>query len=536
MLDRLLQPGAFALQHAARLVVVPGLGQPTVVGAQGGQETGQLAVARCARCGLGQRTPPALAPPQLRSRAGVDRAGLRQPGQLVPARRGQCAQLGAAQRGPVVVERVQAAAAGVPHPSQLVSLVPVERLGEPRRGPHQPGRVAAVAGGRRPQLRRVVPPRVGRGPTGEQPRDWRVLRPRLLESAGQLFGALGERRPLRAGPSPGREHHQLRPVARDLASLAPEARCGRAGPLPALRWALRGPARPGPGTAAAPPGSRCGSARSPAARPQRRRPRRGARRRAAPGSGPRRARRARRPSAHTRRPPRRTASAHPVGHRSRRPASPGCARPAPPRGPDPRPRRSGAPRRARARHARRRRRRGRAGTSRPECAPPRSGRQGCEHHRGRPEGPPAPRRVGPGPSRARCRGASSSAPGPAGRRPRRRSDRAHGARCGFAHPARGQCRGSLGHRRADRDRRCAPPARGPNGAHARPRRSDLGRAARCPGHGTRPTASTGRRTPKTAAARAPSPGQARRWPAATTRRPPRPPGCWASGAPSPTTP
>ena len=104
VLDRLLEPGPLALQHARRVVSVPGLRQPTVVGAQRGQETGQLPVARRPGRGLGQRAPPALAPPQLRPRAGVDGVALRQPGQLVPLHRRQRPQLGAAQRVPVVVE------------------------------------------------------------------------------------------------------------------------------------------------------------------------------------------------------------------------------------------------------------------------------------------------------------------------------------------------------------------------------------------------------------------------------------------------
>ena len=110
--------------------------------------------------------------------------------------------------------------------------------------------------------------------------------------------------------------------------------------------------------------------------------------------------RARRPSARTRRPPRRTASARPAGPRGRRPATPGCAGPAPPRGPGPRPRRSGAPPPAPVRHA------PTSPTSRwsrdirPGCAPPRPGHPGCEHRGGRPAGPPAPHGAGQRPSRA----------------------------------------------------------------------------------------------------------------------------------------
>ena len=143
-----------------RLVVVAGLGQPAVVGAQRGQQPGELAVVRRPQRGLGQRRgPPPLAPPQLR-RVAVRATAWRQrqPGQLVPAHRGQRAQLGAPQRGPMVVQCVQPAAAGVPHATSVADLVPVERLGQPGRGTDQPRRVSTVAGGRGPQLRRVVRP------------------------------------------------------------------------------------------------------------------------------------------------------------------------------------------------------------------------------------------------------------------------------------------------------------------------------------------------------------------------------------------
>ncbi len=360
--------------------------------------------------------------------------------------------------------------------------------------------MAAVAGGRRPQLRRVVPPRVGRGPTGEQPRDWRVLRPRLLESAGQLFGALGERRPLRAGPSPGREHHQLRPVARDLASLAPEALAGEPGRCQRCVGLSAGQLAQGQVQLQLRPVRGVDPLVAPAARPRRRRPRRGARRRAAPGSGPRRARPARSPqrayaasaSSYT---PQRTRQVTAVeGQRA-----PGCARPAPPRGPDPRPRRSAAPRRARARHARRRRRRGGAATSRlsvraSQIRSPRAART----PRGRPQ--VRQRLAVPAQDHREHVAAAHQAA-----RPDLPADGLGDGPIELTKPAAGlpiqregaaEGRSNVGEpiRVAAAPRQLARRT----GARARPRRSDPGRAARCPGHGARPTASTGRRTPKPA--------------------------------------
>ena len=228
VLDRLLQPGPLALQHRSSSRRRPGprtdAGRWRAARPGDRPAPGRSAAGR----GLGQRAPPALAPPQLRPCAGVNGVALRQPGQLVPLHRSQRPQLGAAQRGPVVVECVQPASAGVPHPPHLAALVPVERLGEPGRGPDQPGRVTAVAGGRcpqrpsrRPARRRLQPgpratTRSGRPPTGP---------PR---AGGPAAAAVfGEREPLGADPSPGREHHQFRPCGRHLPPLAPEAvACG----------------------------------------------------------------------------------------------------------------------------------------------------------------------------------------------------------------------------------------------------------------------------------------------------------------------
>ena len=223
-----------------------------------------------------------------------------------PLRRSQRPQLGAAQRGPVVVERVQATAAGVPHPSQLVSLVPVERLGEPRRGPHQPGRVSAVAGGRGPQVRRVVAPRVGRGPASDQPRDRGVLRAFLLEATREPCGRLRECGPLRA-------RRRLAESTTSSARAAATSRFCRRKLSRADRAAARAACA---SPRASSPNARqsCSSARFTGedllvGQQLGRRPRtppRATRRPAVPGSGRRRARQVGHPSASTRRRPRRT--------------------------------------------------------------------------------------------------------------------------------------------------------------------------------------------------------------------------------------
>jgi hypothetical protein len=111
----------------------------------------------------------------------------------------------------VVIEGVQPTSARVPHSPHVAAPVPVEGLGQPRRGPDQPGRMAAVAGGRGPKLRRVVPPGIGCRPSREQPRDRGILRSRDLQRSGEPRGIRRECRTLGSGTSPGGEHHKLSP-------------------------------------------------------------------------------------------------------------------------------------------------------------------------------------------------------------------------------------------------------------------------------------------------------------------------------------
>ena len=225
VLDGLLQPGPFTLQQARRLVVVPGLGQPTVVGAQGSQEAGQLAVTRRSSRGLGQRTPPALAPPQLRPRAARRPRGVSASrASSSPCTRRQRAQLGAAERGPMVVEGVQSTAAGVPHPSQLVCAGPGRA---PRRATPwpAPARTDGDGSGRRPPTGPSRRPARHRRPPGRRAttRPGRPLTVRPPAAAPARAAVVRERIPLATQSSPGRQHHQLGPGGRHLSPLAPEA-------------------------------------------------------------------------------------------------------------------------------------------------------------------------------------------------------------------------------------------------------------------------------------------------------------------------
>ena len=224
---------------ARRLVVVPRLGQPPVVGAQRGQQTGQLPVVAA----VGQRAgpargPPPLAPPQLRSGAGRRPRGAAPAG---PARRPAPRPAPAARCCPAWPggRRGRPARAGrraTPRVRRRAG-PRSERLGQPGGGPHQPGRMAPVARGGRPQLRRVVAARVGGGPAGEQPRERGVLRPCGLERRRQLARpSAASRRPWlpsgagpRARPArPGRPRTS-RPWRRKLVARGPRRGQGGVG-------------------------------------------------------------------------------------------------------------------------------------------------------------------------------------------------------------------------------------------------------------------------------------------------------------------
>ena len=266
--------------------------------------------------GLGQRRrPPTFAPPQERTRACVRRRGQRQPGQLVPARRGQGAQLGAPQRGPMFVQRIQPAAAGVPTAG-------ARRPARPDRGP----RPATPSLGRAPRdgadsgpPRPGAPPcRPGRRRPRRGPRAAR--RPGRPPSAPPRASgpAVRRRRPARSvctGQTPGRKHDELRPGCRHVPRLGDgsgargtgRGQCGlsvAAGELGQRQEQLD-----------VGPQHRLHPLDGPAGRRPPRTPRRAAQPPSAPGTGRARARRAGRPSARTRGRPRRTAGGPRAGHR-----------------------------------------------------------------------------------------------------------------------------------------------------------------------------------------------------------------------------
>ena len=270
VLDRLLEPGPLALQHGSSLVVVPGLGQPAVVGAQGGQQTGQLPVARRAHrvAGRAQRA---------RATARSTTAGVRGRASTAwrtapagPARR-PCTDASARSSVLPSVARWSSRASSPRRqachtPRTIAALVAVERLGQPRRGPHQPRAVAPVPGGGRPQLDARRHARLRGGPAREQPRNRRVLGPCRLELRRQLARP---RSPSAAPFARRRRAASTTSSARavgDLAPLAPEA--GPRASAAAARAARRVPARElaEPGRATARPGSHGGrSARQRAA-------------------------------------------------------------------------------------------------------------------------------------------------------------------------------------------------------------------------------------------------------------------------------
>ena len=286
-------------------------------------------------------------------------------------------------------------------------------------------------------------------------------------------------------------------------------------------------------------GSPAGCARCPAARPRPRTPRRGARRPAAPGSGPAPSSTGTSPQSGIRGASLVVAaSAHPAGHRGRRPTSPDRAKPARPRAPAPRPRtirrasssarsagstsptsrwRSDIATRVRASQIRSPR-----AASTTEGAPEVGERLAVPAHDHREHVAAAHEATGPDLAAHGLGNGAIELPEPAAGSSVQREGAAE-RRSDVGEPI-GIAAATAPAARAERSSRTASAVR-PWSRRTMPwacRATDS----------THGSTDTEDELPRAQ----PSPGRARRWRAAAARRRRRPPGCWASAAPSPTTP
>ena len=251
---RALQLGPLGLELLRRLTLGTRLRQPPAVVAQRRQLGRHLAVGRHRR--LGQRgRPPPLAPPQQRStiRGGVPEGQHRQ---LAAVCGGQGAELGAAQRAAVLVERGQPATAGAQHPAAVAVLLASHRGRQPGAGAHQGVRPVAVR-------RRGVPQRRPLGTlrkaAGQDQRDRRLVRAFRVELPRHVAGLSGQPAPiteLLSRPHLVEPGAQLEPVAILTLGRRRAPRTPRPAPLPDLRR----PDAPGPAPAGCRPafmGDRC---------------------------------------------------------------------------------------------------------------------------------------------------------------------------------------------------------------------------------------------------------------------------------------
>ncbi len=154
-----------------RPALAPGVLQPDADLAQRGQAGVLLRLGRGPYRGHGQRGgPPALAPAEQQPRpAGPGGMTLGQHGQLGAVRGGPGAQLGRAQREPVLVQDLQPAAAGGQHSAWIGRRLGAQRFAEPAAGPGQRRAVPPAPRGRAEMVLGVGPAaQVQRHPPGQQ--------------------------------------------------------------------------------------------------------------------------------------------------------------------------------------------------------------------------------------------------------------------------------------------------------------------------------------------------------------------------------
>ncbi len=237
--DRVLQPPLLLAEGGDRAAPVLSLGQAADHVAGGGELGREFLVIAGPDRGHGQGGgPPVLAPAQ--QRPGPTRAQRLPLGQLGGGRAGLGAQLRGAQREPMCVQQVQAAAARVQQPARIGG-----RLGQ--QGPGQPagrpgvGRAAeaAAGGGRQLTAGLIRPAEPQRDPPGQQVCLGCLDRAKPVELASQPASLAEERRGALALGEARAKHQEPSVSLPPIPVLSAEQAPGRPGAGQGHRWLLR---------------------------------------------------------------------------------------------------------------------------------------------------------------------------------------------------------------------------------------------------------------------------------------------------------